>query len=151
MTELQDRELPGAYHKLRFEGPEAPIWIDTTRPELLPSCVALVAHPDDERYQPLFGQTARTPLFGVEVPIVAHELAAGREPRVTGADPGLPVPTSHEEAGPQILVLLAERDPRAADLEEYFLRTEGYQVEVSWSAEEAAVGASAMQPDVAVV
>jgi valyl-tRNA synthetase len=75
-AELQDRELPGAYHKLRFEGPEAPIWIDTTRPELLPSCVALVAHPDDERYQPLFGRTARTPLFGVEVPIVAHELAA---------------------------------------------------------------------------
>ena len=50
-------------------------WIDTTRPELLPACVALVAHPDDERYQPLFGQTATTPLFGVEVPIVAHELA----------------------------------------------------------------------------
>ena len=34
-----------------------PIWIDTTRPELLPACVALVAHPDDERYQPLFGRT----------------------------------------------------------------------------------------------
>ena len=75
-AELQDREIPGAYHKIRFEGPDAPIWIDTTRPELIPACVALVAHPDDERYQPLFGQTARTPLFGVEVPIVAHELAA---------------------------------------------------------------------------
>jgi valyl-tRNA synthetase len=75
-AELQDRELPGAYHKIRFEGPDGPIWIDTTRPELLPACVALVAHPDDERYQPLFGQTATTPLFGVEVPIVAHELAA---------------------------------------------------------------------------
>jgi valyl-tRNA synthetase len=37
--------------------------------------VALVAHPDDERYQPLFGTTVRTPLFGVEVPVVAHELA----------------------------------------------------------------------------
>jgi valyl-tRNA synthetase len=76
-AELQDREVPGAYHKLRFEGPGGgPVWIDTTRPELLPACVALVAHPDDERYQPLFGQTARTPLFGVEVPIVAHELAS---------------------------------------------------------------------------
>jgi valyl-tRNA synthetase len=75
-AELQDRETPGAYHKIRFEGPEGPVWIDTTRPELLPACVALVAHPDDERYQPLFGQTACTPLFGVEVPIVAHELAA---------------------------------------------------------------------------
>ena len=51
------------------------IEIDTTRPELLAACVALVAHPDDERYQPLFGTTVRTPLYGVEVPIVAHELA----------------------------------------------------------------------------
>ncbi|MFM7126554.1 MAG: hypothetical protein ACKOYO_06825, partial [Actinomycetota bacterium] len=37
--------------------------------------VALVAHPDDPRYQPLFGSTAITPLYGVEVPIVAHPLA----------------------------------------------------------------------------
>src|SRR3546814_10439379 len=48
---------------------------DLTRPELLPACVAVVAHPDDERYQPLFGQRAVTPLFGASVPIVAHELA----------------------------------------------------------------------------
>jgi valyl-tRNA synthetase len=75
-AELQDRGTPGAYHKIRFEGPDGPLWVDTTRPELLPACVALVAHPDDERYRPLFGGTARTPLFGVEVPIVAHELAA---------------------------------------------------------------------------
>ncbi len=75
-AELQDREMPGAYYKIRFDGPGGdPVWIDTTRPELLPACVALVAHPDDVRYQPLFGQTARTPLFRVEVPIVAHELA----------------------------------------------------------------------------
>ena len=51
------------------------IEIDTTRPELVAACVALVAHPDDERYQPLFGSTVRTPLYGVEVPVVAHELA----------------------------------------------------------------------------
>jgi valyl-tRNA synthetase len=76
-AELADRDTPGAYHKIRFDGPDgAPIWIDTTRPELLPACVALVAHPDDERYQPLFGRTAHTPLFGAEVPIVAHDLAA---------------------------------------------------------------------------
>ena len=49
--------------------------IDTTRPELLASCVAMVAHPDDERYQPLFGTTVRTPLFEVEVPVLAHHLA----------------------------------------------------------------------------
>jgi valyl-tRNA synthetase len=49
--------------------------IETTRPELLPACVALVAHPDDARYQPLFGTTVRTPLFDVEIPVVAHRLA----------------------------------------------------------------------------
>ena len=75
-AELTDKELPGAYHKLVFTGPSGePLLIDTTRPELLPACVAVVAHPDDERFQPLFGQRATTPLFGVSVPIVAHELA----------------------------------------------------------------------------
>ena len=49
--------------------------IDTTRPELLAACVALVAHPDDDRYKPLFGTTVRTPVFDVEVPVVAHHLA----------------------------------------------------------------------------
>jgi valyl-tRNA synthetase len=70
-AELEDREMPAAYHRLSFSGVE----IETTRPELLPACVALVAHPDDERYQPLFGTTVVTPLFGVEVPVKAHELA----------------------------------------------------------------------------
>ena len=51
------------------------VWIDTTRPELVPSCVALVAHPDDGRYQPRFGSTVRTPVFDVEVPVLAHPLA----------------------------------------------------------------------------
>ena len=76
-AELEDRERPGAYHRVAFErdGGEA-LHIETTRPELLPACVAVVAHPDDERYQPLFGTTVRTPLFGVEVPVVAHRLAA---------------------------------------------------------------------------
>jgi valyl-tRNA synthetase len=75
-AELEDRELPGAYYKLRFDGPDGqPLPIDTTRPELLAACVAVVAHPDDERYQPLFGRHAVTPLFRVRVPIVAHELA----------------------------------------------------------------------------
>src|SRR3954463_14405727 len=74
-AELEDRERPGAYHRISFSGPAGPVFIETTRPELIPACVALVAHPDDERYQPLFGQTVRTPLFDVEVPVVAHRLA----------------------------------------------------------------------------
>src|SRR3954468_13639265 len=75
-AELEDREMPGAYHRIKFAraGGEF-IEIDTTRPELIPACVALVAHPDDARYQPLFGTEVETPLFGVRVPIRAHALA----------------------------------------------------------------------------
>ncbi|WP_156325872.1 valine--tRNA ligase [Nonomuraea sp. SBT364] len=74
-AELEDREWPGAFHRISFYGEKGPVWIETTRPELIPACVALVAHPDDERYQPLFGTSALSPLFGVEVPILAHHLA----------------------------------------------------------------------------
>ncbi|MCD1143653.1 valine--tRNA ligase [Kocuria sp. LUK] len=75
-AELEDRERPGAYHRVAFARPDGqPVHIETTRPELLPACVALVAHPDDERYQGLFGTTVTSPLFGVEVPVVAHRLA----------------------------------------------------------------------------
>ncbi|WP_412519060.1 valine--tRNA ligase [Actinomadura madurae] len=74
-AELEDREQPGAFYRIRFHGERRPVYIETTRPELLPACVALVAHPDDERYQELFGTTVRTPLFGVDVPVVAHRLA----------------------------------------------------------------------------
>ncbi|MBS1819616.1 MAG: valine--tRNA ligase [Acidobacteria bacterium] len=76
-AELEDREMPGAYHRIGFaraDGGE-PIYIETTRPELIPACVALVAHPDDERYQPMFGKDVVTPLFGVRVPVRAHTLA----------------------------------------------------------------------------
>ena len=79
-AELEDREIPGAYHRIRFAmvshgAPEKSVEIETTRPELIPACVALVAHPDDARYQPLFGLETITPLFGVRVPIMAHPLA----------------------------------------------------------------------------
>jgi valyl-tRNA synthetase len=82
-AELEDREMPGAYHRVRFAragdragaGPVAAVEIETTRPELIPACVALVAHPDDQRYKPLFGQEVETPLFGVRVPVKAHALA----------------------------------------------------------------------------
>jgi valyl-tRNA synthetase len=74
-AELEDREQAGAYHDLAFHGPTGDVVISTTRPELLAACVALVAHPDDSRYQPLFGATVRTPLFDVEVPVHAHVLA----------------------------------------------------------------------------
>jgi valyl-tRNA synthetase len=76
-AELEDREVPGAYHRVRFARGDGAgvVEIETTRPELIPACVALVAHPDDERYRPLFGGEVVTPLFGVRVPVVAHQLA----------------------------------------------------------------------------
>jgi len=75
-AELEDREMPGAYHRIRFGRTDgSAVEIETTRPELIPACVALVAHPDDERYKPLFGTEVVTPLFGVKVPVMPHVLA----------------------------------------------------------------------------
>ena len=75
-AELEDRERPGAYHRIGFHRAGGdPVFIETTRPELIAACVGLVAHPEDARYQPLFGTTVTTPVFGVEVPVVAHSLA----------------------------------------------------------------------------
>lgn len=75
-AEVEDRERDGAYHRIRFavEG-GGDVVIATTRPELLPACIAVVAHPDDERYAGLLGRTAVTPLFGAPVPILADDSA----------------------------------------------------------------------------
>ena len=76
-AEVEDREIPGVAVRVRFRpgcrGRD--LVVETTRPELLAACVALVAHPDDARYRDLVGTTATTPLFGVPVPVLAHRLA----------------------------------------------------------------------------
>ncbi|HEX6514313.1 MAG TPA: valine--tRNA ligase [Nocardioidaceae bacterium] len=74
-AELEAREYPGHFHRVAFHGADGPVHVETTRPELIPAVVALVAHPDDERYQPLFGTTVTSPVFGVEVPVLAHHAA----------------------------------------------------------------------------
>ena len=75
-AELEDREVPSAYHRVRFVLKSGgSVEIETTRPELIPACVALVAHPDDERFSGLLDDRAYSPLFGVELPIVTHHLA----------------------------------------------------------------------------
>ena len=76
-AEFEDREIEGLYHRVAFDRADGAgtVEIETSRPELIPACVALVAHPDDERYASLVGSTVRTPLFRVPVPVVAHELA----------------------------------------------------------------------------
>ena len=75
-AELESREYPGFYHKVAFRFEDGtPIYIETTRPELLAACGALIAHPDDERYKQYFGQYVYSPLFHVKVPILAHKAA----------------------------------------------------------------------------
>ncbi len=102
-AELEDRERPGAMHRVRFHaagdgggagrrrcrggvpggggapggdgeaGSGADALIETTRPELIAACVALLAHPDDERHRALVGTEVLTPLFGTRVPVLTHE------------------------------------------------------------------------------
>jgi len=76
-AEVADKERPGAYHHVEFgvEGSSESFVIATTRPELLPACVAVCAHPEDARYQHLFGKNAITPLFFAPVRIFPSELA----------------------------------------------------------------------------
>ncbi len=75
-AEVEDRPTHGAFHRLAFgvEGSEQGFVIATTRPELLPACVGVTAHPSDARYRHLFGQRAVTPLFHVPVPIFPSAL-----------------------------------------------------------------------------
>ncbi len=81
-AELEARDYPGHYYRVAFhrsgavaEPDEAQIYIETTRPELIPAVCALIAHPDDQRYAHLFGTTVTSPVFGVEIPVLAHPAA----------------------------------------------------------------------------
>ncbi|HET9872936.1 MAG TPA: valine--tRNA ligase [Propionibacteriaceae bacterium] len=74
-AELEARDYPGSYHRVAFHGAGGPVYVETTRPELIAACVALIAHPEDERYQPMFGTTVTSPIFGVQIPVLAHEAA----------------------------------------------------------------------------
>jgi valyl-tRNA synthetase len=76
-AEIEERDMRDAYFRLAFARQDggAPVAVDTTRPELLPSCVALVAHPDDDRYRDLIGTQVTSPVFEVAVPVVSHQLA----------------------------------------------------------------------------
>ncbi|MDR1852792.1 MAG: valine--tRNA ligase, partial [Propionibacteriaceae bacterium] len=84
-AEIEAREYPGHYYRVAFHrvfdtehdpaAEDANVWIETTRPELLPAVCALIAHPDDKRYQHLFGTKVTSPLFGVEIPVLPHPAA----------------------------------------------------------------------------
>lgn len=47
--------------------------VATTRPETMLGDVAVMVHPEDERYQHLIGQTVTLPLVGRQIPIIADE------------------------------------------------------------------------------
>jgi len=71
-AEVDDLERESAFYTLAFtldDGRTLPI--ATTRPELLPACVAVFLHPDDPRRDDLAGRTAAVPLFGQRVPVLA--------------------------------------------------------------------------------
>jgi valyl-tRNA synthetase len=71
-ADVEDLERTSRLHTIRFAGPQGePLPIATTRPELLPACVALYHHPSDSRYTGL--GRARVPLFGYEVPVLTDE------------------------------------------------------------------------------
>jgi valyl-tRNA synthetase len=75
-AELEDRDYPGFYHRVAFHKANGePVYIETTRPELLVSVCALIAHPDDARYQSLFGEYVSDPVFGIKIPVLAHPAA----------------------------------------------------------------------------
>jgi valyl-tRNA synthetase len=76
-AEVEDRTIAGQFHRIRFgvEGSDETFTIATTRPELLPACVAVTAHPNDARYRHLFGRRAITPVFRASVPIFPSDLA----------------------------------------------------------------------------
>ncbi len=73
-VELEDREVESSFNDIAFELEDGGrVVIATTRPELLPACVAIFAHPDDERYSHLFGKRAKVPIFGQMVEILPDE------------------------------------------------------------------------------
>ncbi|UTF55517.1 valine--tRNA ligase [Natronosalvus rutilus] len=77
-VETEDDERDSYFNDIAFEmrgenPPREEFVISTTRPELLPACVSVFVHPDDEENQDLVGETARVPIFGHEVPIIADD------------------------------------------------------------------------------
>lgn len=73
-AELDDMQQTTTFHDIAFESSDSKqIVIATTRPELLPSCVAILFHPSDQRYTHLANQQAIVPLFGQHVPILADQ------------------------------------------------------------------------------
>lgn len=72
-ADLEDIEMKSHFNDIIFKAGKKEVIIATTRPELLPACVALFANPNDERYQDLKGSFATVPIFNYDVPILFDE------------------------------------------------------------------------------
>jgi valyl-tRNA synthetase len=69
-VEVQDKEIDSTFNEIIFKAGKEDLKIATTRPELLPACVAVFYHPDDQRYKKYKGKMAKVPLMNFEVPIM---------------------------------------------------------------------------------
>lgn len=75
-AEVNDLARETTYYTLAFGLPDGQLLpVATTRPELLPACVAVFVHPDDGRYQHLVGQQITIPYFDRRVPLLADSAA----------------------------------------------------------------------------
>ena len=74
-AELEDKEQNSLFSTLKFKADGKDLLIATTRPELLPACVAVFVNPKDKRYNHLKGKKAKVPLFNQEVPILEDSSA----------------------------------------------------------------------------
>lgn len=70
-AELDSADVTSTFNDITFMVDGKPVTIATTRPELLPACVAVFCHPDDTRYQSLIGKKATIPVFNTTVPVLA--------------------------------------------------------------------------------
>jgi valyl-tRNA synthetase len=71
-ADIEDKNIKGLmYDILFFTKDFKSLKIATTRPEMIPACVAIFCHPEDKRYSNIIGQTVLTPIFQQEVKIIA--------------------------------------------------------------------------------
>jgi CheY-like chemotaxis protein len=81
---------------------------------------------------------------------VARGLSAADAHRLLAERRGQPA-TDSQGARPRPLILLAERDPAAAELERFFLRSEGYEVAVAFAVGEAEEQWRSTRPQLVIV
>ena len=73
-AEMEDKEKESIFNEIVFQVDQEKIVIATTRPELLPSCVALFVSPNDKRFKKFLGKQAVVPIFNQKVKIMEDKL-----------------------------------------------------------------------------